>query len=143
MNQTGVLRYNYFDYALGTCQETLLGGNHLRYWTQTGSRAIFMAVSYEQDLAHQHNILTPDGYDRGRDWLVGNATQGTSKSPVTNLTYTSTSTLVPGYLTAGSSVGVNHGLVLDGLVAVLVVKANPATDSSGSLATPASSGSIS
>lgn len=63
-----MIRFNYGDPTLGTCKETVQGGNHFRYWTQTGSDAnryaflaltddvvfsmlssgaVFMAVSYE------------------------------------------------------------------------------------------------
>lgn len=53
-NETAVIRYNYGDPALGTCQETIQGGNHFRYWVQNGpqrnSSAVFMAFSYEHSL---------------------------------------------------------------------------------------------
>jgi hypothetical protein len=39
VNETAVIRYDYGDPTLGTCKETILGGNHFRYWTQTGSEA--------------------------------------------------------------------------------------------------------
>lgn len=62
-------------------------------------------------------------YDSGRDWLTGNATvSGGTRSPITNQTYSTTSILLPGYLTANSSRGVNHGLVIDGKVAVWTVR---------------------
>jgi len=38
------------------------------------SGAIFLAVSYEQPISQGHDIHL-DGYNIGRDWLVGNATQ--------------------------------------------------------------------
>ncbi|KAG8908044.1 hypothetical protein FRB99_000862, partial [Tulasnella sp. 403] len=84
VNETVVMRYNYGDPVRGTCNETILGGNHFRYWPQTGananSSAIFLAVSYELPLAQNHDII-PNGYNLGRDWLVGNATQSTFASP--------------------------------------------------------------
>ena len=53
-NETAVIRYDYGDPALGTCQETIQGGNHFRYWVQNGSQrnssAVFMAFSYEHSL---------------------------------------------------------------------------------------------
>lgn len=53
-NETAVIRYNYGDPSLGTCQETIQGGNHFRYWVQNGSQrnssAVFMAFSYEHTL---------------------------------------------------------------------------------------------
>ena len=55
VNQTAVIRWTYGNVELGTCQETLEGGNHFRYWIQNGpnanSGAIFMAVSYEMPIA--------------------------------------------------------------------------------------------
>ncbi|KAG6853086.1 hypothetical protein C0991_006980 [Blastosporella zonata] len=105
------------------------------------SGAIFMAVSYEQPLAEQHDII-PNGYNLGRDWLIGNITQ--SSIPTLELTNTSTysgSTSANGYtyqsdiiyvsgLLANTSYGINHNLTVavdgvnavDGLVAVLTVK---------------------
>jgi hypothetical protein len=73
VNETAVIRYNYGDPTLGTCKESVQGGNHFRYWIQSGgsanryyfclsstsldnahllfffseSGAVFMAVSYE------------------------------------------------------------------------------------------------
>jgi hypothetical protein len=39
VNETAVIRYDYGDPTLGTCKETVEGGNHFRYWTQSGSSA--------------------------------------------------------------------------------------------------------
>jgi hypothetical protein len=39
VNETAVIRLDYGDPTLGTCKETILGGNHFRYWAQTGSEA--------------------------------------------------------------------------------------------------------
>lgn len=50
---------------LGTCLESLVGGNHLRYWRQKGSGALFIAASKEKDLA-KHHTVDNDGYDKGR-----------------------------------------------------------------------------
>ncbi|KAG5350293.1 hypothetical protein C0989_011717 [Termitomyces sp. Mn162] len=96
LNETAVIRWDYGDPSLGTCKETIQGGNHFRYWIQNGpdanSGAIFMAVSYELPLAQQHDII-PNGYNLARcillvsfsqqcsniarfsDWLIGNITQ--------------------------------------------------------------------
>ncbi|KAF5360735.1 hypothetical protein D9756_005104 [Leucocoprinus leucothites] len=144
-NETGVIRWAYGDPELGTCKETIQGGNHFRYWVQDGpsanSGAIFLAVSYEKPIAEQHDII-PNGYNLGRDWLVGNITQ--SAIPTLNLTnsttYTGTTSsggytyetsirYVPGLL-ANSSDGINHNITVgvdginaaDGLVAVLDVR---------------------
>lgn len=55
VNETAVIRWDYGDATLGTCQETVEGGNHFRYWIQNGpsadSGAIFMAASYEMPIA--------------------------------------------------------------------------------------------
>ena len=34
-----MIRYDYGDPTLGTCKETVEGGNHFRYWVQSGSQA--------------------------------------------------------------------------------------------------------
>jgi hypothetical protein len=68
---------DYGDPTLGTCKETVEGGNHFRYWTQTGgdadrcglfalfavavfltlsSGAVFMAVSYELPETCEHTF---------------------------------------------------------------------------------------
>ncbi|THU83910.1 hypothetical protein K435DRAFT_971386 [Dendrothele bispora CBS 962.96] len=56
-NETAVIRFDYGQPQLGTCQETINGGNHFRYWVQDGddanSGAIFMAVSYEMPIARE------------------------------------------------------------------------------------------
>ena len=36
MNETSELRWDYGDPDLGTCKETINGGNHFRYWIQDG-----------------------------------------------------------------------------------------------------------
>ena len=36
-NETAVIRWNYQDAQLGTCKETIQGGNHFRYWIQNGA----------------------------------------------------------------------------------------------------------
>lgn len=55
VNQTAEIRWDYGNVQLGTCEETIEGGNHIRYWIQNGpdanSGAIFMAVSYEMPIA--------------------------------------------------------------------------------------------
>ena len=47
LNQTIELRNDYGNPDIGTCWESLVGGNHLRYWHQTGpsanSGALFLA----------------------------------------------------------------------------------------------------
>lgn len=62
-NETAVIRWDYGDPAVGTCKETIEGGNHFRYWIQNGaaanSGAIFMAVSYEEPLAGMFFVSPP------------------------------------------------------------------------------------
>ena len=142
VNETSELRWDYGDPQLGTCQETIDGGNHFRYWVQNGkeadSKAVFMAASYEKPLAEQHDIID-NGYNLGRDWLVGNATN--SFIPTSNLTNASTYEGTTGYegytyqtsvkyvsgLLPNTSDGINHFQSMstnaaDGLVAVLTVR---------------------
>ncbi|KAH8113518.1 hypothetical protein DFH11DRAFT_1599133 [Phellopilus nigrolimitatus] len=151
LNETAVMRWNYGDPVLGTCQETIKGGNHFRYWIQDGSSAdsgaIFMALSYEEPLEEEHDIID-NGYNLARDWLVGNATSNTT-IPTSNLTNSSTFSgsasaegytyqtsvqYVPGLL-PNTSNGINHfqsvGVgqnAVDGLVAVLTVKISQAPE---------------
>ncbi|KAJ3735896.1 hypothetical protein DFJ43DRAFT_763779 [Lentinula guzmanii] len=145
LNETDEIRYDYNDAQLGTCTETIEGGGHFRYWTQNGpkanSGAIFMASSYELPLTDGHDIVS-NGYNLGRDWIIGNITQ--TNIPTLNLTNSSTysgTTSYGGYtystsvkyvsgLLQNTSVGINHNLTVmtsssnatDGLVAVLEVK---------------------
>ncbi|KAF9465332.1 hypothetical protein BDZ94DRAFT_1254308 [Collybia nuda] len=144
-NETSVIRWNYGDVELGSCKETIQGGNHFRYWVQNGptanSGAIFMAVSYEMPIALQHDIVR-NGYNFGRDYLIGNLTKTTV--PTANLTdqvtYTASSSFngyaydthvkyVSGML-PNTNDGINHNVTVgwdgvnssDGLVAVMTVK---------------------
>ena len=147
MDQTGVMRYNYNDPVLGTCKQSLLGGNHFRYWQQLPSRAYFLAASFEQNLTLNHMIERPDGYDHGRDSIVANATRsGGARSPLSSVVYDTTVEMVSGegYLTPNSSRGVNHGIVTDGRVAVLTVTVREGTTATtGAIAAPpASTGSV-
>jgi hypothetical protein len=147
LNETAVIRLDYGNPTLGTCEETVEGGNHFRYWTQTGSEAdsgaVFMAVSYELPETLDHDIIY-NGYNLARDWLIGNATAQSSVIPTANLTnattfsgqtsyggyvYQNSVTYASGYLTNGSdginhylSVGANGTNAVDGLVAMLTVK---------------------
>ncbi|TBU31788.1 hypothetical protein BD311DRAFT_804267 [Dichomitus squalens] len=158
LNETSELRWDYGDPQLGTCQETIDGGNHFRYWIQDGpsanSGAFFLATSYELPIQTGHDILF-DGYNLGRDWLVGNATAQSSIIPTANLTngttfsgqtsfggYTySTDALYLSGILSNSTDGLNHASsvggngveALDGLVAVLTVKvvSSPSATASG------------
>lgn len=158
LNQTAVMRYDYGDPAVGTCTETVQGGNHFRYWVQNGdganSSAIFMATSYEKPEAEDHDIII-NGYNLGRDYIVGNITGSgiptltlsntstfSGSTSYGNYTYQTSVTYTSGLL-QNTSVGINHNLTVgvegvtnavDGLVAVLNVSisARPANSSSGS-----------
>ncbi|KIY51536.1 hypothetical protein FISHEDRAFT_7375, partial [Fistulina hepatica ATCC 64428] len=146
INQTSVMRWDYGDPQLGTCTETIEGGNHFRYWSQDGSehdtKSVFMTASYEYPLDKEHDII-PNGYNLARDYIVGNITG--SPIPTDNLTNTTTysysgSTTANGYtyrtdiiylsgLLQNTSVGINHYATvsvdgrpaIDGLVAVFTV----------------------
>ncbi|CAO1629709.1 unnamed protein product [Sympodiomycopsis kandeliae] len=127
----GVLRFNYYSPYVGTCRETFEGGNHFRWWKQNGteadSGAIFLAASRELPLAQNHMIDT-NGYNLGRDEMVGNATLAGGTEWEGNR-YNTTVVWVPaGLLLNATSDGVNHPDVAlpgqpaqDGMVAVLTV----------------------
>ncbi|SPO20575.1 uncharacterized protein UTRI_00051 [Ustilago trichophora] len=122
--QTNIMRYNYKQGDGGTCIESLKGGNHFRYWLQNGtaanSGAIFIAASVELNATLGH-MIAANGYDNGRNELVGNATQGTLKSPggfEYMVTKESNTQLLSG-LTASQ---INHGIGIDGVVDVLTIK---------------------
>ncbi|ORX36806.1 hypothetical protein BD324DRAFT_469705 [Kockovaella imperatae] len=71
--QVQELRWNFGNPYVGTCQETLDGGLHLRYWIQNNTGAYFLASSIEKPASEYHDI-PPDGYNIGRDEIVGNLT---------------------------------------------------------------------
>ncbi|KAF8803437.1 hypothetical protein BYT27DRAFT_7110147 [Phlegmacium glaucopus] len=155
VNETGEIRWNYGDAQLGACKETIQGGDHFRYWIQNGpqgdSGAIFMATSYEMPLDQGHDIII-NGYNLGRDWLIGNITQ--SPIPTQNLTNTSTFTGTTSWnnytyqsqisyvsgLLQSTNIGINHNTsvsvngvnAVDGLVAVIDVKITAAPSTSKS-----------
>jgi len=120
VNQTVELRQDFGNPDLGTCLESLDGGNHLRVFRQNGSladtSALFLAVSQEEDLEENHTIV-PNGYDIGRDSLVSNAIGITSFGGVT---YSTTAENITGLLAPGST-GVNHGIATDGITTLLHV----------------------
>ncbi|KAI0064156.1 hypothetical protein BV25DRAFT_348229 [Artomyces pyxidatus] len=147
LNESAVIRWDYGNPTLGTCQETIEGGNHFRYWVQNGneanSGAIFMAVSYELPDSLQHDIIY-NGYNLARDWLIGNATAQSQIIPTANVTnqttysgqtsfngyvYQTSVQYVSGLLPNGSdginhfgSVGANGTNAVDGLSALMTVK---------------------
>ncbi|KAJ3974672.1 hypothetical protein EV361DRAFT_893159 [Lentinula raphanica] len=155
INQTGVMRWDFGNVQTGTCEESIDGGNHFRYWIQNGSaadsNAIFMAASYELPASSNHDIVV-NGYNLGRDWLVGNITGSTIPTEsLTNSSSYSGKTASNGFnfstavqyvsgLLPNTSVGINHNLTVatngvnavDGLVAVLTVKITATNSSAGS-----------
>lgn len=64
--------------------------------------------------------MIPDGYNIGRDLLVGNATNATTTSPG-GFVYTTTNTTAA-LLSGIDASQLNHGIAVDGNVAVLTVK---------------------
>ncbi|KAF9078413.1 hypothetical protein BDP27DRAFT_1309549 [Rhodocollybia butyracea] len=120
VNQTVELRQDFGSSALGTCLESLIGGNHLRVFIQNGpsadTGALFLAVSQEEDLEEAHTIV-PNGYNIGRDALSLAAIGTTSANGVT---YSTVGTNVTGLLAPGSA-GVNHDIATDGITTVLTI----------------------
>ncbi|KAF8070459.1 hypothetical protein FPV67DRAFT_1668312 [Lyophyllum atratum] len=120
IDEREVLRQHFYIPILGTCLESLMGGNHLRTYRQDGpdanSGALFLAVSQERDLSYHHGII-PDGYNIGRDRFVNTAV---GKRSYLGTTYETTVQDVIGLLGQGSE-GVNHGIPQDGIVKLLTV----------------------
>jgi len=120
VNQTIEMRQDYGSVGAGTCLESLIGGNHLRMWQQTGpdadSNAFFLAVSEEENVTTDHTIA-PNGYDNGRNNLAASAIGTTSYNGVT---YSTTAYNVTGLLPVGTA-GINHDIAIDGIVTVLTV----------------------
>lgn len=120
LNQTIELRQDYGNSDVGTCLESLIGGNHFRMWRQNGpsanSGALFLAVSKEENVTEGHTIV-PDGYNIGRDDLVSAAAGTTSFDGVS---YTTVAENLTGLLAPGST-GVNHGIATDGTTKLLTV----------------------
>lgn len=126
----GVLRWNFGMASVGTCQETFVGGNHFRWFvqnTRAAGTAIFLAASLEESLNLGH-IVQSNGYDRGRDEIVQQATKA-GGIEWGGHSYNATVAWVPaGALLNATSEGINHPEVAlpnataqDGRVAVLNV----------------------
>jgi len=118
VNETAVIREDFGDFLLGTCIESLKGGNHFRFWQQTTTNAMFFAASVEKNAPQYHHDIAPNGYDQGRDRIVNAATA--KPTSFGDLKYTTTVEWVSGLLTPGTQ-GINHGISIDGKVAVLIV----------------------
>ncbi|RPD63917.1 hypothetical protein L227DRAFT_496615 [Lentinus tigrinus ALCF2SS1-6] len=120
VNQTIELRQDYGNSEVGTCLESLIGGNHFRVYFQNGpsadTGAAFLAVSKEKPVTDNHDIVD-DGYNIGRNDLVSAALGTTSFDGVT---YVTTAQNITGLMAAGAE-GVNHGIAVDGIVTLLTV----------------------
>jgi hypothetical protein len=120
VNQTYELRQDYGNVDIGSCLESLLGGNHFRLFRQNGPNAntgaLFLAVSEEENL-HNHHTISKDGYNKGRDQLV-NAAVGVKKYK--GVKYSTTVLYLTGLLPSGSN-GVNHNIPTDGKTALLTI----------------------
>ncbi|EKM54345.1 uncharacterized protein PHACADRAFT_162725 [Phanerochaete carnosa HHB-10118-sp] len=121
VNQTIELREDFGSAGIGTCLESLVGGDHFRVFRQNGSQAnsgaLFLAVSKEEDIFESHTIV-PNGYNIGRDELVSAAVGTTSFNDVT---YSTTSETLTGVMPAGTA-GVNHNISIDGNAILLTVQ---------------------
>ncbi|KAJ1030590.1 hypothetical protein NDA16_001499 [Ustilago loliicola] len=152
--QTNIMHLNFKQGDGGTCLKSLKGGNHFRYWIQNGtaadSGAIFIAASVELNATLGH-MIAPDGYDAGRDQMVGNMTGRALTSPGGfQYTVSKESTQLMSGIGASQ---INHGIGVDGTVNVLTVKVTKngtigaARDSSsgssgGSVSTPQQSSAL-
>ncbi|KAF8495195.1 hypothetical protein F5888DRAFT_587323 [Russula emetica] len=120
VNQTIELRNDYGNPDIGTCWESLVGGNHLRLWRQNGPKAdtnaLFLAVSAEENVFEGHTIA-PDGYDVGRDDFVKSAVE---LKEYQGIKYNTVARNITGLISPGST-GVNHGISIDGVVVLLTV----------------------
>ncbi|KAG9308601.1 hypothetical protein JVU11DRAFT_11707 [Chiua virens] len=99
VNQTIELREDYGSPSVGTCLETLIGGNHFRY-----VRRFVLWCDQRNPVTDNHDIV-PDGYDIGRDDLVAGAIGTQSYGGVS---YNTRAQNITGLLAPGSE-GVNHG----------------------------------
>lgn len=101
---------------VGSCLESLTGGNHFRVFQQGDGGAFFLSVSKEEDIQQDHNI-SPDGYNIGRNLLAAAAV---GNHPGLFKNYEVTVTDVQNLIPPGSQ-GLNFGIAQDGIVKVLTV----------------------
>lgn len=122
VNQTTILREDY-KLPIGTCLQSLIGGNHFRIWRQNGpqsnSGALFLAGSAEETAAQNHDII-PNGYDIGRDDIVKRAIAG--QTSFSGIIYTTTVQWLPNLLPFTAN-EINHNIAVDGRVALLTIDA--------------------
>lgn len=103
--------------------ESIVGGNHFRYWMQTGdkanTKAVFIAASVEKALKYHHDLVS-NAYDEGRDMIVKNAT--TQPRTWNGKKFTTKQIKMDKSLLKGISKNdLNHNIGTDGGVAVLEV----------------------
>jgi len=129
-------RQHYFP-VWGTCWESIAGGHHFRAWKQNGTQAdsgawfigyeivcnekiLFptskISASKELDSSRRH-IISPDGYNIGRDRFVERAVLGGSWKGMWWKAHVEWRT----DLIKEGKKGVNHGIAQDGRIAVLTV----------------------
>lgn len=125
VDQDGLLR------AKPALAEVLNGGNHFRFWIQSGdmakTNAIFIAASVEKSIEQNHDIVQ-NGYDKGRDQFVKNATQQ-DRSANGKTFRTKLLKMDSSLLTGISKSNLNHNIGTDGRVAILEVKVSDDTKS--------------
>ncbi|KAJ3762498.1 hypothetical protein F5878DRAFT_666702 [Lentinula raphanica] len=123
VNQTIELREDYGDADLGTCLESLIGGNHFRVFVQNGTEhptgALFLAVSTEENVTEGHTTA-PDGYDTGRDLFSAAAINNGGTTSFGGTTYSTVGTNITGLIQPGST-GIEDGIATDGIVTLLTV----------------------
>ncbi|CCL98518.1 uncharacterized protein FIBRA_00517 [Fibroporia radiculosa] len=115
------LARQYYFPVMGTCWESVRGGHHFRAWKQNGteadSGAWFIGASLEKDSSKHHQI-SRDGYNRGRDFLVEQATAGSYRN---SMWWQADVEWREGLLEKGNR-NVNHDIEQDGRVAILTVR---------------------
>ncbi|KAJ3733848.1 hypothetical protein DFJ43DRAFT_198208 [Lentinula guzmanii] len=123
VNQTIELREDYGDPTLGTCLESLIGGNHFRVFVQNGTEhptgALFLAVSTEENVTEGHTTA-PDGYDTGRDLFSAAAINNGGTTSFGGTTYSTAGTNITGLIQPGST-GIEDGIATDGIVTLLTI----------------------
>ncbi|KAH9987857.1 hypothetical protein BJV77DRAFT_1023918 [Russula vinacea] len=102
---------------IGSCLETLFGGNHLRYWHQTGPKANTGALFLAYNLHNKHTIAK-NGYNLGRDELVNSAV---ALKKYKGVKYNTVAQRITGLIPPGAG-GINHNISTDGVVVLLTVK---------------------
>lgn len=126
----GVLRWNYGYPDVGTCKQSITGGNHFRWFQQRSNtnKSIFIAASLEQSLENLHNIQR-DGYNRGRDDVIEIATKPDGVEWKGNKFRATVQWIGPGILMNATSKNISHPEmaakrqpVVDGRVAVLYIQ---------------------